>query len=1308
MRLKYTEFFRKFVNKDLSRLKNPKLSTVEEFILPTGSAVHFVPESPTEVGIDRSNMLIRNAGDKILIHHVEELEVRLGKVRRIANSPSTMIRNYHKKNLTMSKVRNIEKSSKNTSLQLVVNYGLLNKLNAYVPNQLGMYQEWMNLRTTLWSNIKDIGSDRYHFIHYRMPRFLPSKNEFRKFADKFSKTGFVNFGNDEALGLLELWRIVSEDVTSINLGIHENVLSRVNLVFTENGNISVVCLLDLINWSNADPSLTPNSLYNFWEYMLSLRTEMDTASVVVDDDEVEIVIGNTILKSILEENMSAGLLTNAEQRGLLKMSERYKTLPNPVNGEGTLGDMIKDDTIVKVTGREIIKDAITIHDESYKQSTLTEMDSLYVKETLHKDVLRTVMMFQNAGLIVKNVSIKDTVDAANVTQTYSIQIQPVGGKSSTMSFTLPIVNANGTFFANGVLYRLDRQRGDVPIFKTKPFTVALTSYFGKLFLIRNQNSSANWDKWIKKQLISRSIDSDDSSVTKLTYGLNTFKGLDLPRHYTSIGSVISSFKSGKYTFYWNHSVLNDNFSDKEISELEKMDMVPCGRDTSGVLGMDSVGSISHLSKGKNTSLGLITGIIDSEMGNGPIEYTELSIFSKRLPLIIVFSYITGLEHILKQLSIPFTTIPTGARYVARPDIFRVKFKDLSYLIDISDPAHSLLIGGFNAFRKITPAYKAADWEKRSVYLSVISKLGMGQSHLREIKLIFDMFIDPITLGILKKMKEPTTIRKLLLKGNRLLINDHMPVIEDFRIKGYERLAGMVYTEMISSIRGYRVRGNVPNAEVTMNPSAVWLSILKDQSIVIVEESNPLHNLKEKESVTFSGAGGRSSRSMVKSTRAFKSNDVGIISEASPDSAKVGIRTFLTANPNFTDVRGLVREYDPATDGAANALSTTALISPAVTHDDAKRVNHISVQHGHGVACDNYSPLPFRTGYEQVIANRVDDIFAVNAEQSGKVIKLTDTFIELEFKDGSVKSYPLGIQHGRVSDSYVPHVITTDLKVGSKFKDKDVVTWNSGFFERDILNPSVVAYKAGAMATVALFESSSTIEDGCIISDNLTKSMSTNKSIVRPIMVEFTDSILNLIKVGTVVDPETILCTIESGITGDISEKDSDIVDALRSIAASNPKSEKYGTVSKIEVLFNGDPVELSDSLTAIVKSDNSNRVRNNKQFGNRIPKTGRINSVIHIGGKKLLPGNLVVKIYIDSTVIMGTGDKVVFGNGLKSTISKVPVDEMIAEDGTTVVDAVFGDQSVNDRIVMSPYISGVMNNILGEMSKEMSNIYKGN
>ena len=75
------------------------------------------------------------------------------------------------------------------------------------------------------------------------------------------------------------------------------------------------------------------------------------------------------------------------------------------------------------------------------------------------------------------------------------------------------------------------------------------------------------------------------------------------------------------------------------------------------------------------------------------------------------------------------------------------------------------------------------------------------------------------------------------------------------------------------------------------------------------EINPIKNLKEREAVTYNGVGGRTSRSMTRSTRIYHKNDMGIISESTVDSSDVAINTYMSADPIFDSLRGTARIFD---------------------------------------------------------------------------------------------------------------------------------------------------------------------------------------------------------------------------------------------------------------------------------------------------------------------------------------------------------------------------------------------------------------
>jgi hypothetical protein len=232
---------------------------------------------------------------------------------------------------------------------------------------------------------------------------------------------------------------------------------------------------------------------------------------------------------------------------------------------------------------------------------------------------------------------------------------------------------------------------------------------------------------------------------------------------------------------------------------------------------------------------------------------------------------------------------------------------------------------------------------KGVYLNLLEANGLSVKYLNEMDLINKMFIDPITRELLIQMKEPVTFQGLLLRACDMLLNDKHPDEGQtgpyVREKGYERLSGAVYTEMIQAIRFHNGKLGKQTAQIELHPYAVWKRITEDPSKTQVKEINPIESLKDVEAVTYSGTGGRNRRSMTKSTRQFHPDDMGVVSESTVDSSDVAINVFLSADPQYSSLRGTHKPYDYKKQGVTALLSTSALMSAGADRDDPKRVKY---------------------------------------------------------------------------------------------------------------------------------------------------------------------------------------------------------------------------------------------------------------------------------------------------------------------------------------------------------------------------------
>lgn len=301
------------------------------------------------------------------------------------------------------------------------------------------------------------------------------------------------------------------------------------------------------------------------------------------------------------------------------------------------------------------------------------------------------------------------------------------------------------------------------------------------------------------------------------------------------------------------------------------------------------------------------------------------------------------------------------------------------------------------------------------------------------------------------------------------------------------------------------------------------------------------------------------------------------------------------------------------------------------------MNFINIQQSHVVSANGYRASPLRTGYDQVIAHRVDGIFANVAKQPGKVAKVTPSSITVSYKDGTNESYSLGREFGVSVGTIIPHALTTDLKEGDSVKLGDVVTYNSGYFEPSMYTKGQVAWKPGLVARTAILESSYTIEDSSAISTELAKRLSVPISDKKPVVIRFDQSITGLVKVGDKVELDTALCVIEDdyisrgNLFSDISEEQ------LRYMQAEVPRAGKVGVVEQVEVFYHGDTDDMSDSLRAIALASDRRRKSLAKEMGKQYI-SGKVDQSLRIRGEGLELNQAVVFVYITYMEGFGIGD----------------------------------------------------------------------
>lgn len=1036
----------------------------------------------------------------------------------------------------------------------------------------------------------------------------------------------------------------------------------------------------------------------------------------------------------LENMVADGVVTPNGAKRMIELANRYKEITAP-NTDIPLSEYIAtsvEETRIDDKINEPIVKLDTVIDKDMQCSTLNTFNKKYIEEVLPRDLMAMAVSIQNAGIAVTSMDMVTEENAEGGSQTLSMRVQPLEGPATNVKIKIPLINPDGTFVSNNSTYRYRSQKADIPIRKVNEKRVALTSYYGKVFIERSEKRVNNYLKWLANQIRSASLDKENKQITETRTG-NVYDHLvNAPYLYSGLSKefrTITTFNG--LTFYFDYHKRLAKLASENIENAKRFEDVTgytlCGRDSKGKqLFMDKEGNVyvsppitakimDSQIKPSMEPIGHLVSILGFDTNKAPLETASLLISGKEVPLGIVLAYDLGLNVLIRKLAIPYRVVSnikedgSKLRLNLTADEYAIRFLDNTLIFNRKDRLATLLLSGFKTYAETIKEYPLEMFNQKEVYYNVLEANQLNSRYTREIDLQYKMFIDPITLKILQHMGLPDTYRGLLFKAAELLLTNSAPDETDAsyqRIRGYERIAGAAYTELVKAIRVQRSRA-ANNYGLDVNPNAVWMSILQDASKETVKELNPIGLLKEVEAVTYTGNGGRGTDTMVRRTRAYHEKDMGIVSEAGVDSGKVGVNMFTSANPRFTNLYGIgdpIDRNDPSKLKPTQLLSTTTLLNVGSLNDDSKRVGFGSIMRTHIVPTKGYEILPLRTGYEQVIAHRVGKPFVETAKDDCTITAIDNDIITVTYNDGSTENIRIGRQYGSSGGLTVPQDLITTLKVNDKLKKNEVIAFNPAFFAPDPLDNKVLSMKDGVVAKVALLESNYTLEDSNAVTRKFSKKLGMQVTKKVPIFVKFDNEIHNLVKVGAKVTTDDYLCIIEDAVTSNSGMFDEESIMALQALGAMTPKAKKNGVVERIEVFYNGDKDDMTESLKAVADAADRRLLKETRINGKK-GYTGSVSSNYRYDAKPLEADSALIVVYITGNEDFGGGDKCLFANQMKSTVGSVMEVPPVSQFTNTEIDAVFGVRSIYARIVLSPMLIGTTTTLLKAVGKYIGKKY---
>lgn len=1065
----------------------------------------------------------------------------------------------------------------------------------------------------------------------------------------------------------------------------------------------------------------------------------DEALNNIDNDAVEA----EKIKSILSD-----LATSPDDRGSNisgARASRLLKLQNDFLDSTFEGRSVKDIINTPATkGFEPVKpvslDIDSINPEWKELGFAATMDSY----DLDADIVRVFSAFADMSnpLVVRDISREDTSTSNDIIWTYTCKYEDAQGKRHTIKVDIPRFIDNKYMVLRGNRKNIPIQLLLMPIIKTSDDAVQIVSSYKKIFVYRFGTTRGKSNVILDK--LFKAINKGTYKHLSYTYGDNTkvCAKYELPIDYIDIAGSVGTLSTPKYKFYFNQDELRKNYEvddskglcfgvNKKTKELlyykpdpknpEFFSSVLYNHIEDGLEGADKEEFINQYDKASQSVRHT---------------YSRASVLDTYIPIIVICGLAEGLESTLKKANIEYTL------HEKRPKINKsthdiIRFKD-GFLVYKLDYASSLLMNGLKACP--TDTRSITEINSRLMYIEFLDNFG-GRINADGLDNFQDCMIDPITMDTLVHYNLPTDYVSILLHCNMLLADNkyvkHGDVRSTRRARRIEQIAALTYNELSSAYGRYSYSINHgKDSSFSVKQSAVIDALLKGNT---TEDQSTLSALLEYETmyaITPKGQSGlNSDRAYSLDKRSFDESMTNVMSASTGFAGNVGINRQATIDANITGTRGYIYN-DPGKINEINPTKTLcmteALIPWCSTKDDPMRLAMGYVQTmKHSMRCDKSDPLLITTGADEALPYLVSNTFAHKARGKGKVVEIVEgSHMIIEYDNPEVPTakgkgkfeyinLDEEVEKNSSSGFYISLKLDTDLKVGSRVKEGQIVAYDKQSFSSDTGATDNLAYNIGCLTKLAILATDEGYEDSAIVSEALSERLASDVVYEKEYIIPKDANIFDMVEKGQEVAEGQSLVVLQNAYDDEditaILKHLSDDEEGVTELGKIPIKSKVAGIVQKIVIERTVDIDELSPTLKAAV-----NKFERGVNAKKAIMKKYGIedtNKVLHEAGKLPATGRLKkaadsvsIRFYIKTHEKFAVGCKMVYGTALKGVNKGIipegeePYSEYRKDEK---IHTMLACGSVHKRMVGSAVHTAGINKVMVELSrkvKEMAGI----
>ena len=668
-------------------------------------------------------------------------------------------------------------------------------------------------------------------------------------------------------------------------------------------------------------------------------------------------------------------------------------------------------------------------------------------------------------------------------------------------------------------------------------------------------------------------------------------------------------------------------------------------------------------------------------------YSEVVMMQKHIPLVLFLLYCEGFTNLMQKANIKYQVY----------DLDNVPEYDTNTVGDLwltnkcilwerEPKENSILLNGLAQLHGLE-MYSYEELNSKDTYIDLLCNYYEYSNMAYNLDQYKDFMIDEVSKEVLMDYNLPTELTDVLLYANKLLTETtYKPEnnLINLRVRSNEIISQYVYNEITKAYGKYR-KSQYKNKSTKISvPQDAVIKAMKTSQLVEDSSSlNPILELEKNRSVTYKGDRGINiEKAFSIDKRAYDDTMIGVIGISTTPDAGVGILRQLTLEPNITSTRGYidVTPMDKIDDlNSANLLTPAEMLTPGgVMHDDGQRTAMAYKQSKYMLLTEGSSPVLIGNKVESAITQHMSKDFIFTAEQDGEVIDIKNNIMIIKYADGKFASIDLNpeIKKNASSGFFIETQMTSDLKIGDKFKKGEVIANNPLAFtkDKDSLSASM---NLGVLSKVAIVANYDIYEDSTPVTQKMANRMASTMIMDKPVTMNRRSYVEYIVKIGDTVNVGDPLIRFDQTPDDDdvanffasLRETMKDEVDELKSAAMTTVSSKYHGTIADIKIYTTVDIEDLSESLQKIVTDYHKrikktisilNKYRNpdDNEFykcGQMITESPEVIKPDYRGmvkGEVVNDGVLII-FYIKFKDIMKKGDKLSHYSALKGICSHV-------------------------------------------------------